>query len=54
MMLAWLAGKSRWVIRGRGHGCTDIGVVAARTYGWKAFPLLLGLAKKCWLEDFPP
>jgi len=54
MMLAWLAGKSRWVLRGRGHGCAGLGAVAARTCGWRALPLLTGLAKKCWPEDFPP
>jgi len=49
-MLAWLVDKSRYVIRGRGHGCTDQGVLAAATYGWGAVPFIIQLSGDCWHE----
>lgn len=49
--MIFLVDLSRYVIRGRGHGCTDIGGVAAATYGVRAWPFLLfGLAEPCWHE----
>ena len=49
-MLELLVEASRYLIRGRGHGCTDIGKVAAATYGWESFGKLLQLSGDCWHE----
>lgn len=48
--LALLIRASRWVIPGRGHGCTDLALVAARTYGWHAAGYALRLAQRCYHE----
>lgn len=48
--LALLVRASRWVIRGRGHGCTDLALVAARTYSWRATAYVLALAERCYHE----
>lgn len=49
-MLAFIIDKSRWFIRSRGHGCTDMALVAARTYGWDALTISLNFLEGCWQE----